>query len=497
MKNIIKPMLLLLAVTFIGSCSNLDESAFEIKPTDGAELIYSETFADGLGKFTQKSVTGDQVWLHDASRSHAMMSGYVNATNLANEDWLISPEIDLTTVDSSYFEFDYVAHLMGNVTTDFTVWVSESYSTDSIPGDSTWIKINPKLVSDPGNYQFSTSEKINLSIFSGKKIHIAFKYLSTTTKAGTLEIKNFYVKRGIINPTSYLAGSEQYPYSTTEAMKNQLGINAWVEGYIVGYLWSGAMTKYCLGSDSCTQTTNILIADTNSVQYFAKTLPVQLPIGVVRTGLNLANNKNLIGKKVKLYGTLGAYYSVPGLKTVTYYLLADGTSGGTKPIKAIFSESFASSSQGQFTIQNVNMPTQLSYVWIPTPNYGMTASGYKSPTDYQTESWLISPSIDLSHVDSAKLIFDHALNYVSTIANKTTYVSVYVSSDYQNGLPSTGNWTPVTIPTYPAGTNWTFISSGALDLDAFAGKSNVRIAFKYVSISGDACTWEVKNVIVY
>jgi len=45
MKNIIKPMLLLLAVTFIGSCSNLDESAFEIKPTDGADVIFSETFA--------------------------------------------------------------------------------------------------------------------------------------------------------------------------------------------------------------------------------------------------------------------------------------------------------------------------------------------------------------------------------------------------------------------------------------------------------------------
>ncbi|HEY6913906.1 MAG TPA: choice-of-anchor J domain-containing protein, partial [Paludibacter sp.] len=125
------------------------------------------------------------------------------------------------------------------------------------------------------------------------------------------------------------------------------------------------------------------------------------------------------------------------------------------------------------------------------------ASGYKSPTDYASESWLISPAIDLSKVTTATLMFDHALNYVSTMANKQNYISVWVSTDYQSGLPNTATWTQVTIPTYPPGTNWTFISSGAADLSSVARKSGVRIAFKYVSIAGDAATWEVKNVVVY
>jgi len=127
----------------------------------------------------------------------------------------------------------------------------------------------------------------------------------------------------------------------------------------------------------------------------------------------------------------------------------------------------------------------------------MTASAYKSPTDYESESWLISPAIDLSKVTSATLMFDHALNYVTNAANKLNYISVWMSSDYQSGLPATATWTKVTVPTYPAGTNWTFVSSGNADISSMAGKNKVRIAFKYTSIDGDAATWEVKNVVIY
>lgn len=47
----------------------------------------------------------------------------------------------------------------------------------------------------------------------------------------------------------------------------------------------------------------------------------------MRNALNLKDNKTLIGKKVKLFGDLASYFNVPGLKTVTYFELEDGTKG--------------------------------------------------------------------------------------------------------------------------------------------------------------------------
>jgi len=100
----------------------------------------------------------------------------------------------------------------------------------------------------------------------------------------------------------------------------------------------GVQTTYHFSADTCTQATNILIADTNALSqiYVAKSMAVQLPSGVVRTGLNLPANKANFGKKVTLYGMLSSYFSAPGLKSVSYYKFEDGASGGTKPIKAIF-----------------------------------------------------------------------------------------------------------------------------------------------------------------
>ena len=506
-KNIIYSLVLLIVGMSFVACSNLDESV-AIKPI-ADNTIYFETFASTIGQFTTKSVLGTQVWTESAN-SYIGMSGYVISTkvNYANEDWLISPEITLTNDTAFNLSFDYVAHLMGNVSTECTVWVSENYVTDSLPSSAIWTQLSLNLISDPGNYVFTSTGEISLNAFSGKNVRIGIKYLSTASKAGTLEVKNFLIKRGSAIVKTGNNGSEESPFTVAESMLYQTGTNAWVKGYVVGYLWSGTQTNYIFGADTCTQATNILLADTNSVTnlYIAKSLPIQLVSGVVRTGLNLPANKAILGKKVTLYGALTSYFSVPGLKTVSFYKYVDNINnkdttitGGTKPIKSIFSETFASSSQGSFTVQNVVLPTGINSVWLPTATFGMTASAYlkSNSTNYPSESWLISPAIDLSKAVTATLTFEHALNYVKTTANIHSYISVWISSDYQSGAPNTANWTQLTIPNYPPGSNFTFIPSGNIDISAMVHKSGIRIAFKYTSISGDAATWEVKSVLVY
>ena len=164
-----------------------------------------------------------------------------------------------------------------------------------------------------------------------------------------------------------------------------------------------------------------------------------------------------------------------------------GNTGGevTPPTDAIFFESFAAG-KGDFTIEDKTLPEGLTYVWYEDTQYkNMKASAFKDNVKYATESWLISPEVDLTSVTAAYLLFEHTGKYFGTMADEAT---VYAKK-------AGGEWAKLTIPTYMSGNDWTFVSSGAIDLKDYVG-GKMQFAFKYVSTSNAAGTWEIKNVCV-
>lgn len=122
-------------------------------------------------------------------------------------------------------------------------------------------------------------------------------------------------------------------------------------------------------------------------------------------------------------------------------------------------------------------------VWKMDNQYGWKASGYVSGSNRATESWLISPAIELP-TEYAVMMFDHALNYGTSSA-----VSVHVSTDKNN-------WTELTVPHWPAGNSWTFINSGDIALDEWLGQT-VYFGFRYTSTTSSASTWEIQNFSVF
>lgn len=142
-------------------------------------------------------------------------------------------------------------------------------------------------------------------------------------------------------------------------------------------------------------------------------------------------------------------------------------------------------SQGDFVVEDKQLPEELNYIWTWSGSYGMKASAFLSNTNYASESWLISPVIDLSQLPSATLTFQQAGNFFSDMQADC---SVLVSTDRQD-------WTPLTVEGWPEGNSWTFYDSTA-DLSAYAGQSQVYIAFRYKSSDMKAGTWEVRNVVV-
>lgn len=150
-----------------------------------------------------------------------------------------------------------------------------------------------------------------------------------------------------------------------------------------------------------------------------------------------------------------------------------------------YSEPF-DSGIGDFVLNDVKLPSASSYVWKFDSSYGMKASAYIKK-NYASESWLISPFIDLTTASSAALSFSHAANQFKG-SKPNGSLKVMASSDGSN-------WTALTVPVWPSGKDWNFVESGKIDLTAYVG-GKVKIAFVYTSTTSVCGTWEIKNVKV-
>lgn len=120
------------------------------------------------------------------------------------------------------------------------------------------------------------------------------------------------------------SGSKEDPYNVAAAIAGSG--NAWVSGYIVGWVEGQVLSSGAHFNGSSSVASNILIADSPDETNVANCMPVQLPGGSdVRTALNLVDNPGNYKKQVKLYGSLEKYFGAPGLKSVSQYEIDGST----------------------------------------------------------------------------------------------------------------------------------------------------------------------------
>lgn len=468
---------------------------------DAGSNIMFQSFENGFGAFAANSVSGDQTWA--ISYSTATMTGYANSTNYDNEDWLISSEIDLTNESVACFSMSYIARYFSDLDNDITLQVSTNYTAGSAPSSATWTAVPASWTSGSDWNTFATTN-VDISSFAGKKITLAIKYLSTSKKAGTIEIKSIGITNKVENGANSGTtddGTFEKPLGVSDAM-TATGTK-WVKGYIVGVYETkdangATLDKYVMSTKAPFYTnTNILIAASATETDLSKCMTVQLPTGDIRKALNLVENASNLGKEVMIYGSLEKYFNMPGVKSLTGYWLNgngikpdDGGSnnGGNTDIgNSIFAESFKNG-QGQFVIHNVEIGS-LSYVWSKS-NYKdeifMKASAYYNKTNIEAESWLVSPAITLSS-GTATLSFRQAANYVS---NPKDALHVMISTDF-NGDVSSADWTELNNDISKWSTDFTFVTS-TVDLSAYAGET-IYVAFQYTSTDSEAATWEIND----
>jgi hypothetical protein len=160
--------------------------------------ILSQDFENGFGEWTTVSVIGDQVWeldsIHGNPGTCAKMSGYA-AGAYDNEDWLISPAINLNNYDDEVFTFETAMNYTGP---DLELFYSTDYAGD--PTTATWESLS--FTASTGGWEWTPSGNIDLSTINGENVYIAFKFTSTTSGSATWEVDNLLLVSGNTPPPS-------------------------------------------------------------------------------------------------------------------------------------------------------------------------------------------------------------------------------------------------------------------------------------------------------
>lgn len=152
---------------------------------------YFEPFESGLGSFTIDDASLGEglsyVWKIDTSYKCAKASAYVNKTNIASESWIVSPWIQVASSASNLYFDHAISKYFGTVADEATVWIKAE------GGDWTQLTVNYPAIADGKSFSAFETQTVSLASYAGQKVKVGFKYVSTSSAAGTWEVKNFMV----------------------------------------------------------------------------------------------------------------------------------------------------------------------------------------------------------------------------------------------------------------------------------------------------------------
>jgi hypothetical protein len=155
-------------------------------------VINEEDFEDGtLGTWGEYSVEGPQTWENYEYNDElfARMSGYDDGA-VQNEDWLISPQMNLSPYQTVKFEFINAWRYDGP---SLQLFLSQNYDGEGNPNDFTWLELTDEVNWSPGDFVWVESGIIDLSLFVSESCYLAFKYTSSSSEASAWEIDNLSV----------------------------------------------------------------------------------------------------------------------------------------------------------------------------------------------------------------------------------------------------------------------------------------------------------------
>lgn len=175
--------------------------------------IVNESFENGFGSWQTYNVLGDQEWFIDSysGSSFIKMSGYQSGSTYENEDWLISPPLNLGDYADEILSFA-TAQNYGDDNTTLQVLVSNDYDGVGDPSavDYTWTDFSDQATFSAGGYAWASSGDLDISSYDGDSVYVAFKYYCPASNARTWEVDSIQV-------SGILTGSQDSPIAITDS----------------------------------------------------------------------------------------------------------------------------------------------------------------------------------------------------------------------------------------------------------------------------------------
>ncbi len=197
------------------------------------------------------------------------------------------------------------------------------------------------------NYTFTVYDNFGVAAdmaFDKNKAYTVTGFVALyTNKEGVTTVQIYPrstadLDNGEVQPTYEFVGNGtlENPYTVADIQhkdatdtKTALEEDVWVKAFIVGYINGSSLSAATAmftadapegtdkeGKPLTVTASNILVANANSASAVADVIPVQLPNGAVREGLNLGANPSNLGQQVWLHGDIIKYMGMPGLKNV-------------------------------------------------------------------------------------------------------------------------------------------------------------------------------------
>ena len=155
--------------------------------------IHQENFNTGIGTWSAVNV-------NDATDVWSPVSGYMQINGIGgsnDEDWLVSPSINMDAQTDEFFLFDYNDVNPGNL---IELFYSTNYNNGGTAADvalATWTNIPLKVIDMNATTCMTTifqrHPAIDIGAITGTSVYFAFKYTGTTATARQYQIDNVHI----------------------------------------------------------------------------------------------------------------------------------------------------------------------------------------------------------------------------------------------------------------------------------------------------------------
>lgn len=404
-------------------------------------IVFQETFYDGLGEFTPDGYTGSyagNIWTW-IDYSH-MAKAEIN-NNLANYEKTPNPVCLLKSPNIELGNETYVATF-----DQANVWMTDGEKEVTFVirevGTEEWQALSAPLMKY-GNWPLSSVGVIEIpETYKNKTVEFAFKFMPIVedfTNAGNWYVKDFVVWVG--SATDKIDAKLSFDETSYEVLFD--------DGFM---------------SPAVNNPNEVEVSYSSSNPYVATVDEVTGEVTLLNNGETTITATSV---ENEYFLSSTASYTLNVIKEIEYVDL--------------FTETFENG-LGEFTVEGFNGPND--NIW--TDGGGFANADAYGKMEEKFSNYLVSSAFKLDGVDCIAT-FDYLAQYFAEdmVASQMVFAIREVG----------GNWEEVTIPTCQNSPS--FINSGKIEIPESYNGKDIQVAFKYTAENSiNAGNWQIKNLVV-